>query len=555
MFKPAIPSAVAMSSPPGIDPYAVLGVSQEATFSEIRAAHRKRVLKCHPDKIQDESQRNAAQDEFQRVQQAYELLSDETRRARYDQKAKLAELRREVMERRRATDSSAAYPSPRGSGSSAAREYRDGRIYEERMPADAFFDEAMRFTEEPHPMSRKFDEFGMRPKSKGGDEKRKSRTVPVASFRAAKEMARETAKAAHSDRAKHRDKERRRQASEKYERAAYVDSDDGASDSSASSTIYMTKRPEYRRSRESRSRPAESSRRRERRYEDDFSDHWDKLDNLETKVQDYIERSRFDMDRRARMSRSPQRHRGYESAEPESASRRSARATQHRSSSRSYEDLESPRRSYETKTPPRMPTSATSPGLKGSARPTLFSSRSATATAFTRPTREGSSRQDSVLREMAHESVPPQASKLHRYDSGYSSPSTPEMPPRSTSPKTSTRYKIVTDSDPDPPSSKSKHHRPLSPDRAARMPPRRSSTQAYMAEPSPRIEVRPRVERQSSSRPSFKNVEYTTRINDSSVKYTREIRPKDIIYTSPGRSYYYYEHRHPPPARRQSTQA
>jgi hypothetical protein len=35
--------------------------AKEATIPEIRAAHRKRVLKCHPDKIQDESQRIAAQ--------------------------------------------------------------------------------------------------------------------------------------------------------------------------------------------------------------------------------------------------------------------------------------------------------------------------------------------------------------------------------------------------------------------------------------------------------------------------------------------------------------
>src|ERR1700710_2722858 len=119
-----------MDSPPDIDPYATLGVPKEATVSEIRAAHRKRVLKCHPDKIQDESQRNVAQDEFQRVQQAYELLSDETRRARHDHRAKLADLRRELLERRRTTDST-GYSSPRATGSTGtSREYRDGRIYE-----------------------------------------------------------------------------------------------------------------------------------------------------------------------------------------------------------------------------------------------------------------------------------------------------------------------------------------------------------------------------------------------------------------------------------------
>ncbi|OJJ89682.1 J domain-containing protein, partial [Aspergillus glaucus CBS 516.65] len=67
-----------------IDPYAVLAVPKDATLPEIKSAHRKLVLKCHPDKIKDESLRNEAQDQFQRVQQAYELLSDPSRRTKYD---------------------------------------------------------------------------------------------------------------------------------------------------------------------------------------------------------------------------------------------------------------------------------------------------------------------------------------------------------------------------------------------------------------------------------------------------------------------------------------
>ena len=39
------------SFPP--DPYKVLGVSKDAQTPEIRSAHRKLVLKCHPDKVQD----------------------------------------------------------------------------------------------------------------------------------------------------------------------------------------------------------------------------------------------------------------------------------------------------------------------------------------------------------------------------------------------------------------------------------------------------------------------------------------------------------------------
>ncbi|KAH9995871.1 DnaJ-domain-containing protein [Xylariaceae sp. FL0662B] len=71
------------------DPYKTLGVSKDAQLPEIRSAHRKLVLKCHPDKIQDPKLKEEKQKEFQQVQQAYELLSNETERSRYDDKVKL----------------------------------------------------------------------------------------------------------------------------------------------------------------------------------------------------------------------------------------------------------------------------------------------------------------------------------------------------------------------------------------------------------------------------------------------------------------------------------
>ncbi|WQF89807.1 Putative DnaJ domain, Chaperone J-domain superfamily [Colletotrichum destructivum] len=84
-----------MSSLPP-DPYKALGVSKDAQLSEIRSAHRKLILKCHPDKVQDPTLKAQKQDEFQKVQQAYELLSDDNERAKYDDNVKLAELRKEM---------------------------------------------------------------------------------------------------------------------------------------------------------------------------------------------------------------------------------------------------------------------------------------------------------------------------------------------------------------------------------------------------------------------------------------------------------------------------
>ncbi|TDZ21545.1 Chaperone protein DnaJ [Colletotrichum orbiculare MAFF 240422] len=82
------------SLPP--DPYKILGVSKDAQLPEIRSAHRKLVLRCHPDKVQDPTLKAAKQDEFQKVQQAYELLSDENERIKYDDNVKLAELRSQM---------------------------------------------------------------------------------------------------------------------------------------------------------------------------------------------------------------------------------------------------------------------------------------------------------------------------------------------------------------------------------------------------------------------------------------------------------------------------
>lgn len=85
---------MALNLPP--DPYKALGVTKDATLAEIRSAHRKLVLRCHPDKVQDPALKASKQDEFQKVQQAYELLSDETKRQQYHDQVKLFELRKEM---------------------------------------------------------------------------------------------------------------------------------------------------------------------------------------------------------------------------------------------------------------------------------------------------------------------------------------------------------------------------------------------------------------------------------------------------------------------------
>jgi len=96
------------------DPWKALGVDKSADKSEIRMAYKKLVLKCHPDKVQDPTLKAQKQDEFQKVQQAYELLNDDAERAKYEEQVKLAELRKQAaMMAKNAPNSSASRSSPR----------------------------------------------------------------------------------------------------------------------------------------------------------------------------------------------------------------------------------------------------------------------------------------------------------------------------------------------------------------------------------------------------------------------------------------------------------
>lgn len=72
------------------DLYAELGVTSEATEEEVKKVYRKLVLKYHPDKLSGKSddEKAAAQDKFQRLVTAYEILSNPHSRAKYDTRAK-----------------------------------------------------------------------------------------------------------------------------------------------------------------------------------------------------------------------------------------------------------------------------------------------------------------------------------------------------------------------------------------------------------------------------------------------------------------------------------
>ena len=64
------------------DYYEVLGVSKSAGKDEIKKAYRKMALQFHPDKNPGD---HTAEEKFKEAAEAYEVLSDDNKRARYDQ--------------------------------------------------------------------------------------------------------------------------------------------------------------------------------------------------------------------------------------------------------------------------------------------------------------------------------------------------------------------------------------------------------------------------------------------------------------------------------------
>ena len=64
------------------DYYKILGVSRGASAGEIKSAYRKLAMKYHPDRNPGDKQ---AEDRFKEMNEAYQVLSDPQKRARYDQ--------------------------------------------------------------------------------------------------------------------------------------------------------------------------------------------------------------------------------------------------------------------------------------------------------------------------------------------------------------------------------------------------------------------------------------------------------------------------------------
>jgi curved DNA-binding protein CbpA len=308
-----------MSSPIPPDPYHALGVLKDADISAIRSAHRKLVLKLHPDRIKDEAEKLKGKDEFQKVQQAYELLSDPDKRSRYDDRIKLAALRKEAMTRESPMrTTSASYPMrpapPSSTYSSSRRDYRpDGNVYEERKPEDYFgsresFSSRDRFDDEPsRASSRKYDGPSERRNSTKTSESKSKKSgwesgvsgmsanmafklkkkAAEAKGRTEEKRSKEREREKNAAKTKLRDQEQRRDRSEKRRHVYAGDESSSDSDTATQVTDATIRGPtvETIRPSSSRSSPRSSIRREEpkrssersRRYEgedEEYEDAW-----------------------------------------------------------------------------------------------------------------------------------------------------------------------------------------------------------------------------------------------------------------------------------------
>ncbi|MCJ1255335.1 hypothetical protein MMC24_003151 [Lignoscripta atroalba] len=482
-----------MGSPLPPDPYKILNVDKDAPLATIRSAHRKLVLTCHPDKCPDESVKAQKADQFHQVQQAYEILSDDTRRQRYDERVRLAELRAELM-------AGEGRPRMRGTEfvSRAATAPAFEPLYEERAPRMSYEDDYVSARYDEPRSAKKYDErydpqasFTRRHSGRSQEDKRKIREYEDDRERI--RILKEGQRSAQSDRRKSREKGRKKDYDSKYvPQAAYME-DETESDDSDSTERYVSskreveakRRHEEVRKREREELPRRSSKRGDLEYANDFVD---KYHNHEFSARDYIAKSQgkttIELD-----SRRPANHRTISSMDtrhtapvppppppiPVEIPRRSSasghsRGAKTSSRPRSFEkDRRGPEiveasssRGYEPSSrKPSIPTATSAPAnLKipaNAPRGGLFS-RSATMQASVEqksqhphpPIRRADT---SPLVGMTSSRPTLQKSKLRNseiHDSGYSSPGTPEIyATPSPQLRSSTKYQIVSDDEED----------------------------------------------------------------------------------------------------------
>ncbi|KAI9679870.1 MAG: hypothetical protein M1817_004884 [Caeruleum heppii] len=473
-----------MDTPLPPDPWAVLGVTKQATSGNIKTAYRKLVLQTHPDKVQDETLRPKKADEFHKVQQAYEILTDDNKRREYD-----AQVRAEELKKKAGFDAFSGVTGIRVEVRTAAPSSDYERTYRERRANRSADDEDSYFAERSS--ARKHDIYNQpRRTSRGFDDRKAARAVDDERerMRMERERQRATDREMQSERRRNRDRDRRRGHDEKWSHAApmYEDDDDLARHRFRTSSSDET----IRRSDGHGRRLSEDTGRKDsgRRSRVDDDDYEAKLYKQQSSAREYMDRTLRstvvdDVPMRPSMaSRSSTTYYKTSSGAPlspvddsvrRSSARRSERPrTSRKESVRETIIVEPPETSSKSRSRgmPNLPHSTSSPAsIKLASHPrraeTFNLDREPVRSDFTL-SRSSTMPVNASSRKRDHQTS---SSKLKHpigepVDSGYSSPGTPETPTlhgrqRSTSPQWGKEADFVIIEEAEPPSYSRRHRK------------------------------------------------------------------------------------------------
>ncbi|KAL8746020.1 MAG: hypothetical protein Q9190_001916 [Brigantiaea leucoxantha] len=465
-----------MESPLPADPYKTLDVTKDATLATIRSAHRKLVLKTHPDKVQgDEALKKQRAELFHQVQQAYEILSDDTKRQQYDDRVKLASLKVEMMAERGAPRIFSE-TGPRSNGYTPTVEVRGGRVYEERVPRRSYEDRSGDdfFSFKPRdsrPSPGKFaDDYTSSASRKSSlrstEEKRRLRDLEDLDherIRYERATVKQEKKTMYAERERRRDRERRKDYTTKHNsRATYVEDYSDSSDSS-DTEVYVPRKYEGppKRVYEEVRIPKGTAPHRSNKHDSDESS-----DEVKSKVNDaasyihFTSRPTYEHERRPSAFKisSPSARDVRPPIAPISidGARRSKTQTRVRDLSPPPKVSAKGRR-YPTEIvePPEETRKSTVPGSSSDPKGirNLLNSmnrgkphRASTGDHMVEPRVPGIRRADTmpINRSRHDDHAPAKSTRLKEHDSGYSSPGTP---PGLSPQMKSTKYTIVEDED------------------------------------------------------------------------------------------------------------
>ncbi|KAF8845208.1 DnaJ-domain-containing protein [Paxillus ammoniavirescens] len=88
----------------GLTLYDVLGIPKDATTDDVRKAYKTKALETHPDKLEPTAsarERRAAEGKFRNVCDAFQVLSDPTKRKAYDDRIQSAQSNQKAWDQER----------------------------------------------------------------------------------------------------------------------------------------------------------------------------------------------------------------------------------------------------------------------------------------------------------------------------------------------------------------------------------------------------------------------------------------------------------------------